>query len=171
MPFCPNCGVEYREGFDTCADCDLKLNDSPPAELPTARPVRWVELARLSTLEADGMAAMLDSVGIDALRRPAEEGDVSKLYTGVSAFGEIVYVDEADLAAARDFLDARAEPFDIEVIEGMENPELDDYEPPSEDYEERRRRFGLILMLCWVIPLVAYFLYRFYSNMKGHFGQ
>ena len=28
---CPNCSVEYREGFTRCSDCDVDLVDSPPA--------------------------------------------------------------------------------------------------------------------------------------------
>ncbi len=30
--FCPSCGSEYREGFSSCADCEVPLVDSPPAE-------------------------------------------------------------------------------------------------------------------------------------------
>jgi hypothetical protein len=29
--WCPNCGAEYREGVDTCADCGVALVDEPPA--------------------------------------------------------------------------------------------------------------------------------------------
>jgi hypothetical protein len=27
--FCPSCGSEYREGFSSCADCEVPLVDSP----------------------------------------------------------------------------------------------------------------------------------------------
>ncbi len=25
MPWCPNCRVEYREGYKTCSDCNIEL--------------------------------------------------------------------------------------------------------------------------------------------------
>ena len=31
MPWCPQCGVEYREGFDRCSECGVALTDVPPA--------------------------------------------------------------------------------------------------------------------------------------------
>ncbi len=30
--FCPQCGAEFREGFDRCADCDVALVGEPPPE-------------------------------------------------------------------------------------------------------------------------------------------
>jgi hypothetical protein len=29
--WCPECGGEYREGFDRCGDCDVSLAESPPS--------------------------------------------------------------------------------------------------------------------------------------------
>ncbi len=28
--YCPECGAEYREGFDHCTDCDVALTHEPP---------------------------------------------------------------------------------------------------------------------------------------------
>ena len=28
--YCPECGAEYREGFDRCTDCDVALVHEPP---------------------------------------------------------------------------------------------------------------------------------------------
>ena len=37
--FCPNCRVEYREGFDTCSDCEVGLVfELPPAPETVRRP-------------------------------------------------------------------------------------------------------------------------------------
>ncbi len=30
MPWCPQCGVEYREGFLRCSECGVELVSSPP---------------------------------------------------------------------------------------------------------------------------------------------
>jgi hypothetical protein len=35
---CPECGCEYREGFTTCADCDVALVDELPPEPPLEEP-------------------------------------------------------------------------------------------------------------------------------------
>lgn len=37
MPVCPQCRSEYRAGFDTCADCGVRLVE--PAALPRRRAV------------------------------------------------------------------------------------------------------------------------------------
>jgi transcription initiation factor TFIIIB Brf1 subunit/transcription initiation factor TFIIB len=39
VPFCPSCGVEYREGVTLCADCGVGLSEAPP---PDAQPVEWM---------------------------------------------------------------------------------------------------------------------------------
>jgi hypothetical protein len=30
VPWCPKCGVEYREGFDRCSECGVGLVNAPP---------------------------------------------------------------------------------------------------------------------------------------------
>lgn len=41
MKYCPECGAEYRPGFDTCFDCQVGLVDEPPAnDGSTSDPLR-----------------------------------------------------------------------------------------------------------------------------------
>ena len=77
--WCPKCGAEYREGFSECADCGVALVDEAPA--PKAKPEHHrelriegpftpdddtVELLRTNPLEAEVVAARLQSEGIPA---------------------------------------------------------------------------------------------------------
>lgn len=39
---CPQCGAEYREGFDECADCHVPLVDSLDEPEPTGAPADGV---------------------------------------------------------------------------------------------------------------------------------
>lgn len=66
MPYCPTCGVEYREGFTRCSDCDVALVAEPPAE-PAAPGAEWVPVASFVTAEEAGLArGLLAGVGIAA---------------------------------------------------------------------------------------------------------
>ncbi len=48
--FCPQCGAEYRPGFDRCADCDVALTPEPPPE-KDHQAIPWVRV--FATSEAD----------------------------------------------------------------------------------------------------------------------
>ena len=69
MPWCPECGTEYREGFTRCSDCGAALTDAPPPGVATAaRPgPEWVEVASYPTAEEARLAAgLLQGSGIPA---------------------------------------------------------------------------------------------------------
>jgi MFS family permease len=55
MPFCPNCGIEYRPGFARCSDCEQSLVDAPPALSRRRDPRSWLFL----TLAVSVTVAML----------------------------------------------------------------------------------------------------------------
>ncbi len=69
MPFCPECKYEYREGTETCPDCDLslvaELQEEPQggcldSELVVVGRFRFVSEAEMARLR-------LDSSGIQAV--------------------------------------------------------------------------------------------------------
>jgi hypothetical protein len=64
MPFCPSCGVEYREGFTRCSECDVALVAEPPPAPPPTGP-EWTPVAMFVTAEEANLArGLLAGVGI-----------------------------------------------------------------------------------------------------------
>ena len=69
MPWCPECGAEYREGFTRCSECDVELAVSPPPSLQTPREPGppWVEVASYTSVEEARLAqGLLEEQGIEA---------------------------------------------------------------------------------------------------------
>ena len=67
MPWCPECGAEYREGFARCSDCDVDLVGEQPAVEPPPADDEWVTVAAFSTDEEARLAhGFLTGQGIHA---------------------------------------------------------------------------------------------------------
>jgi hypothetical protein len=107
--WCPKCGAEYREGFSECADCGAALVDAPPAPKPPEQTHHHVdgsfspdddtvELLRTNRLEAEVIAARLQSEGIPAVVFDADPYGSGPLLT--SSEGVRVMVRRADLEVA-----------------------------------------------------------------------
>jgi hypothetical protein len=135
MRFCPQCGAEYRAGFEECYDCRVGLVDerpileedpegtvspdapfqgdedprfdSPPVEIFVAGRLMDAELVR-ARLEGSGIHAMVWSGGMGAYRM---ESGLTEI-TGVpNAFNSHrVMVGENDEEEAREILAEEAPP-------------------------------------------------------------
>jgi hypothetical protein len=69
MPWCPECGAEYREGFNRCSECGIPLVNEPPpgTEQPAELGPEWVEVAGYTTVEEARLAqGLLEEQGIPA---------------------------------------------------------------------------------------------------------
>jgi hypothetical protein len=64
--FCPKCRAEYREGFNTCSDCNVDLvEDLPPLEEEQPEFVHYVEiLATYNPADIVFLKSLLESEGI-----------------------------------------------------------------------------------------------------------
>ena len=62
--YCPNCKAEYRKGFDTCSDCDIKLVDELPPE-PEPEFIHYKEvLGTYNPADIAIIKSILDAEGI-----------------------------------------------------------------------------------------------------------
>jgi len=69
MPWCPECGAEFREGFTRCSECGVLLVNEPPPETeqPAEPGPEWVEVAGYTTVEEARLAqGLLEEQGIPA---------------------------------------------------------------------------------------------------------
>jgi len=68
MPWCPQCGTEYREGFERCSDCGAALvAEAPPEPAASALGAEWVAVAGYATDEEARLAqGLLAERGIPA---------------------------------------------------------------------------------------------------------
>lgn len=113
MPWCPNCGSEYREGFSVCSDClTLLVEECPRESQPAPEPAtdETISLAFLTdtddSFEADMLIAMLESEGITTMKKLKAAGGYLKVYMGMTVFGSKIYVSAEDFQRATELIEA-----------------------------------------------------------------
>jgi len=106
MPFCPNCGAEYRAGYTRCTDCDVELvsalpqEESPPSE---ASSLNLATLASyLTVAEAAMIKELLEANGIPTVLR----GQTDPLGVVSGAVQTELLVEEQDLGRALELYEA-----------------------------------------------------------------
>lgn len=158
MKYCPNCGAEYRAGFESCSDCHVALVDEPSEvvaqheEGPVLRERTVIfrsgrrmdaELVR-GRLEADGIDARIWSSGLGPWRLESALTEVTGVASEFNAHQ--VVVDPHDRARALELLqEAGEDGFDVE-------PEPD---PGSSTFlASLRKRWMLLAFAIFMLAVV-----------------
>ncbi len=110
MPYCPECGAEYRKGFQECADCGAELvkdedeelfaedEDEEDMDLPEDEHAEMVEIYSGAPFAANLVVNALKARGIVATLR----ADIDNAIMPPSESS--VFVSEADWAAHEDLI-------------------------------------------------------------------
>ena len=65
MPWCPECGAQYRDGFARCSECDVALVATLPVGEEVVPGPEWVEVAGYTTEDEAWLAhGLLEERGI-----------------------------------------------------------------------------------------------------------
>ncbi len=107
---CPQCGTEYRQGFDKCFDCDILLMDErefqelQEREKAERERYRTMDIVRVRSVqgqpEADLLQSLLEANGIESFTRGRAVQSVHPFT--MDGLGEIrILVREEDADKAR----------------------------------------------------------------------
>lgn len=119
MPWCPECQVEYREGFERCSECQVELVATLPAK-PIREGPEWVEIKVFASREEAELAlGLLQSAGIDGEIRDPDPAR-HEVLPGVATVG--LAVNPVHLSHAQQLLEA-AERGEVAVNE-IDPPEV-----------------------------------------------
>lgn len=151
--YCPDCGSEFRDGVERCADCGVPLvADRPDVAGEThGEAERLVVIDRFHDLAAAHLAReALAAAGIDAWLRDEQTLGVTWLM-GPAIGGSRLAVRASDADAAREVL----QPGPVELP-----PELEPDDPEEEARYARRSRLrkraiGVLTLGFVVSPLLA----------------
>ncbi len=108
MPWCPQCGLEYREGFVRCSECGVALVAGPPAAGDPADPApaaasEWLTAGVFTTPEEAEIArGFLHAAGVAA---EIVDKEMHIQPYGMSLLGEVfLRVPAAELGRAKKLL-------------------------------------------------------------------
>ncbi len=107
MPWCPQCGAEYRAGVERCYDCDVPLQAGRPASAEPSSEAPWVRLTVVQggVTRAHVIRGLLESAGIPVQLRYEAAGRVYGAAFG--PLGEVeIWVPREALGRARELLEA-----------------------------------------------------------------
>ncbi len=114
MPWCPKCKIEYREGYDYCADCGCALVKKQPlapvdTEYTPEGDGDWEHLIFIyNETEADIVIGLLGTADIPTIKMYKGAGVLHKVYAG-RATGVDLFVPSDKLDHAKELLRAQAE--------------------------------------------------------------
>lgn len=161
MPICPNCKSEYLSGYDTCADCHIKLIDSLNKEEKNEIEMRQslVFLKNVSDdYQKDLIISFLETENISVIEKHEGIGQYLNIYSGKSYQGKNLYVLEENYERAKVLVESLQ--FKKETTKVLE----EDY---ILEYNRKLKRRKQILQGFIFITFIAPLLFAIIFNLFG----
>jgi hypothetical protein len=168
MPWCPKCKTEYREGFDTCNDCQEKLISqlSHEKERTINHDHEQYLMSTTNDLEAKVIESLLQSHGIPVLTKHKGTGGFLHIYMGGTNFGVDLYVPKRFFEKATELVEAENELQDLQIqevqeINQTEEEKIEQIQQPSPRKKPTIKRLFSIFMLSWLILTILILLFQY----------
>ena len=183
--YCPNCLVEYREGFTICSDCQVALLDglppAPPDPDPDAR-MNWDQQfdqtepvcvligavaidaeITVAALRSQGVRAFAAGTGLDQWSEAGNVGQMTRVPGPLNEFRIMVHPD--DLNRAHRAIDlAQAESLEPDP------PELTGEEAVWRVDRAKRKRVLRGIAVFMLAPTLLVLAYEAYVGLRYLFG-
>lgn len=163
MLICPKCKAEYREGFEVCNDCSIKLvSQNQTIKEKIQDNLDYENLLFLVNV-ADGyevniIESLFESNDITFFKKHREAGEYLKIRMGMTSYGIDIYVKKSQIIKAKEILE------DIKVNE-IEN-KLSKEEVLDEKIYNKKRRLRVWLMLgLGFIPGIIFLVFNLLSKI------
>lgn len=155
MAWCPNCKIEYREGFTHCVDCDVDLVDVLTEEVEIDESLDEHTKALLNkfandppeflvtavdVIDAELIESFLGTSNIPVLKKFRESGDYLNVFMGNSNLGIDMFVPTSLFEEAKTLLESKPDfNFAVETDRKEDSPEDgDEIESEKGKIEEDR---------------------------------
>ena len=161
MPICPKCKSEYLNGYDTCADCQVKLIDANNAEEKNE-----IEIGQSLILlknvpddfQKDLIVSFLEAENINVIEKHEGVGQYLNIYSGQSYQGKNLYVLEENYERAKILIESLK--FKKETSEASEEDYVLEY---NRKLKRRKQILQGFIFISFIAPLLFVIIFNLFG--------